>query len=1091
MNRFLFVPLTLTLCLPAVDAEEAGLPRLAVEGRNLEITEALVSVELEGRVAEIIYEIAYQNNTTRQQEGEFSLRLPVGATVSTYAIDVLGQMRPAVSVEKERARNAYESIKRRKVDPGLVERGADNVYRNRVFPIEPKSVKRVRIGYLRELGPEETLELPLDCEGRIGHFELTVTHPPSTPEIWEHSPLPAPERVDANTWRWSASDIHLTGRLALRPAPASQALQTLRIEGDVNGTRHFVAQGVFGPVKDNRSAAWRKIRVIWDASYSGRFRDHGGDLNALDQIWQWLGDAEVTVHRLNLELSPPVVFSLVGGDGSALRDHLAKIHYDGSADYSKIETFEGVTFIVGDGIVSSPIWAPKPLSGSPIFLLNSTDGLASPGMLASVDAVLDRRSGNFLKILQEHHDTPVIEGLAPANWQIVRNQNLYRITGVIPPEAPATLRLLGGGLQQREFSTTPTHGTKEWNFSRRLWAQDRLTNLEWQRDQERILEHAMAERLASDLTSLIVLERMEDHLRYRIPPPEPDLLTDYQRRLPQLQHLNNGKVTYAWSEKLQWFNTEFPWIDTELREETAAVAIFTKASRTVFEESQVLGTNLPALEAWLPEAQATLSASTKIESDDTFGTWKTEARERFEALRAIRARSEADPDKPFWVSVRGFVKERGVFPGVAPFPLGAAITKAGGPAYHGSLSRVFLYRDGQRTGYNLESSAAAPVPLRPGDMVVVESLASAYDFTTGFGDPFADGFGFSGQSPAAGGGPSVFEPPGSAKPKLAATQRTGTFGQNQIAETVGSIADDLPVLQVISGSDRKFLDALKAHPDPADFYLESLAGDFGKKAISHSTVVEIARHFQARNDHAFAYRVLTNLCELEPNPIEATRALAIWLCELGENDRAMTILHSLLASMDDNATKALVHHDLARLGGVSSHYAEAFAADAETTGPVLSPILLTDHFAISPNLHDALPTLRDALPLIETNSMPSDLRIVVTTAGGDATVMVATPHRHSLEGSGVIFNDTDPAWHHHHPRVSEYQIRRCLPGIHLPSLIPGTNHETAMTARIDLYLHWGSKNEERRSFTIILERDPIALPAVMIDWIKTGAAPSE
>lgn len=1076
MNRIALVVFASALCLPASANE--GLPRLAVAGRNLDIVEALVSVELEGRIAEIIYEIAYQNDTTRRQEGEFSLRLPAGATVSTYAIDVLGAMRPAVSVEKEQARNAYESIKRRKVDPGLVERGANNVYRNRVFPIEPKSTKRVRIGYLRELGIDETLDLPLACEGRIGRFELTVTRSPSMPEIREPSPLREPERVDADTWRWSASNIIMQGRLALPPPPAARRLETLRVEGSNNGVRHFVAQGELAPDANTRSESWRRVRVIWDTSYSGRFRDYGADLNALDQIWEWLGEAEVTAHLLSLELSPPFQFSVADGNGKALRDHFSRVRYDGSADYSKIDPFDGVTFIVGDGIVSSPIWAPKARSSGIVFLLNSSFDFASPELLAFVDGVLDRRPGNFLEILEDHRDSMVVEGLAPGSWQIVRNRTHYRITGVLPPGSPATLHLRGGGLEEREISTAPTRGTAEWNFTRRLWAQDRLADLERKRDSRKIEEHAIAERLASDLTSLIVLERMQDHVRYRIPPPEPHLLTEYQRLLSRENLHFNHAADAAWRKKLRWYETDFPWIDTELREEAAAVAIFTRAARTVFDENQVRGTNLPALEAWLPGTKAALTAVTKIDSDAAFGTWKTGARQQMEALHAIRESSEADPVSPFWFSVRGFVKERGVFQAEAPFFINAAIAKAGGPVFTGSLSRVYLYRDGQRTGYDLESYKALPVPLRPGDMIVVESRSGRYGYTAGFADPFSDGFSPE-TSSVGGGGAPVFETTGSVKPKTKAARQSESFGERQSVATTGSVIEESSGMPVASGADREFLNALKTHSDPAAFYRESLSGDFGKNAVSMGTVIEAARLLYERNDRDLAYGVLTNLCELEPNPVEATRSLAIWLCEFGEMDRAKQILRSLLSSAEDAATRALVQHDLARLTGESARFAEAVTTElkleANSNSPVLLPILLTDLFEIEPDT-------RAPLNLIKAKVMPSDLRIVVTTAGGEASLSVATPHRLALDRDEVIFEDPDPAWHHRHPRVYEYQIRRCLPGDHIPSLTPGNSHETAMTARVDLYLRRGGKDAKRRSFTFLLERDPISLPAVDFEW---------
>ena len=1066
------------LALAATPLAAQGLPQLAVEGKNLEILEALVSVEVEGRVAEIVYELAYQNDSNRRQEGEFSLQLPPDATVSTYAIDVLGVMRPAVSVEKERARNAYESIKRRQVDPGIVERQAGNVYRTRVFPLEPKSAKRVRIGYLRELNENGSLDLPLACEGRIGRFELTVRHPASTPGFKDLK-LPGPERPDKDTWHWTADDFRLSGGLVLPPFPAGHRVESLRVEGPPGGTRHLVIQGELSPQDAALSEAWRKVRVIWDASYSGRFRDHAAELAALDQIWNWLGETEVTLQTLSTELSPPLKVSLSDDGARVLREALQKTRYDGSADYSKIHLSGDITLLVGDGIVSSPIWRPFGAATGPVFLIKSTEGPASPEVLSAVDVEIDPRREDFLTRLREHRSPPLIQGLPRHLWNFVRTGSRYRLTGIIPPEIPATLHFHGGGMPDREISTAPTHGTEEWNFTRRLWAQDRLSDLEGRRDRDGILAHSVAERLASDFTSLIVLERMEDHLRYRIPPPEPDLLTEYQRLLPA-ETLWTGNAFVAWNGKRHWYTTDFPWIDTELREEAATVAIFTKAARRIFEEPALKASTVPALEAWIPEATATAANAAKIESKAGYEAWQAEARARFGALRKIREDNAArSPNRSFGVSVRGFVKERGVYQGESPFELKDAVAKAGGPNTYGTLSRVFLYRDGQRTGYNLESRQATAVPLRPCDMIVVESLpppaylylsADPFAAPAAGGDPLIDAHG-----PAAGGGAPVFETAGQAKPPTPRTPGTDPFGGGQRGTEEAAFIDGFAA-PAATDADADFLAALRAAPDPAAFYREALDGPFGADPVAPATVVEAARFLYSKGNADLAWKVLTTLCELEPNPVEATRALAFWLAEFGQRDRAFNLLGALLAAVPDKATKALVEQDRARLAGERDLFVPAVTADLESgETKSLAPVLLTDLFTLGGRAPKAAADFR-------AQAMPSDLRLVVSCAGGRAILEIAAPGRPLFQVEDAFGTDDEAVWRFDHPRLLEYQVRRALPGTYAPSLVRESETGGPVTVRLDVYLRWGTKDEERRSVTLLMDQSRMDLPKIDFGW---------
>jgi len=1061
---------------------ESGLPQLVIKGRDggqaLPIVEVLVSVEVEGRIAEIIYEIAYQNNTERRHEGEFSLQLPPGATVSTYAIDIRGEMRPAVAVEKERARKAYDTITSKLMDPGIVEREANNTYRTRIFPIEAKSVKRVRIGYLRELGPDRSLDVPLACEGLVTRFQLTVKQPPMEPEFVGFT-SPKAQRSNDSTWQWLGNNITLSGSLVLPPCPIPAGFSTSRVEGKPDGVRHFVVQGELARLEDNVSLPWKNVRLIWDASYSGRFRGQASEVAALDQIWPWLSaETTVTMQQLSTELSPEKVISVRDGDGRAVTDWIKGITYDGSADYSLVPPFDGVTLIIGDGVVSSPLWKARSRSGGPVILLNSTDAFGSPTTPAGVDVVLDPRREDFLATLQGLRNPTALVGLARENWSLVKLGQQYRLTGLLPPEAPATLQLSDGEIATKEISTVPTINSGEWNFARRLWAQDRLSKLEWQHDPEQIRQHAMAERLACDFTSLIVLERMEDHILYEIPPPEPELLKEYQRVILRKQFTAAGHAWTAWNRKQHWYQTEPPWIDTELRTEAAAVAIFTKAARSVFDEAAIGQATIPALETWTAAAEASANAANRINSHESFLEWQTDVGERFIGLQTIRdANADHSPEGPFHVSVRGFVVERDVIEGETPFLIRDAIQKVGGPTHYGSLSRVFLYRDGQRTGYNLNSRDAKPIFLRPCDMIVVESEPQISFLSAS--DPFADGFFAERSSAALGGGSPVFEQPGLARPVLPRQPANDTVGGEAQETTVASFsgaplpAPSSPLL------DQAFLEALRTAADPKAFYQESLSGDFGKFPVSQATVIETARWFSSREDKDLTYRILTNLCELEANQVEGTRALALWLVEFGDRERAVAILKRLTIVAPDEATTALVLYDLARISGETPDFLEAVKFDlAARSKDTLSPVVLTDYFSRGGRA-------TGPAGFVTPQAMPSDLRIVVASAGGEASLDVLPPTLTSQKNPGELIEDYG-VWSFDHPRVLEYQVRRAIPGAYRPKLIRWSNNEGPITVRIDTYLRWGTETEEHRSTTLLMSEREMALPEILFQWRVDG-----
>ena len=94
--------------------------------------------------------LTFTNPNARVFEGELEFPLPEGATVCGYALETNGEMVPGVVVPKETARVAFENEKRRGVDPGLVEHVKGNVWKTRIYPLQPKTPRKARVDYLVE-----------------------------------------------------------------------------------------------------------------------------------------------------------------------------------------------------------------------------------------------------------------------------------------------------------------------------------------------------------------------------------------------------------------------------------------------------------------------------------------------------------------------------------------------------------------------------------------------------------------------------------------------------------------------------------------------------------------------------------------------------------------------------------------------------------------------------------------------------------------------------------------------------------------------------------------------------------------------------
>lgn len=124
-----------------------------VDGRDVPLTIGYhkVRVEIRDQIARTTIEESFINHTKTRLEGIFHFPLPQDASISGFGMWINGELVEADVVEKQRAREIYETILRERRDPGLLEWTGGNIFKARVFPIEPHSEKRIKIVYTQVL----------------------------------------------------------------------------------------------------------------------------------------------------------------------------------------------------------------------------------------------------------------------------------------------------------------------------------------------------------------------------------------------------------------------------------------------------------------------------------------------------------------------------------------------------------------------------------------------------------------------------------------------------------------------------------------------------------------------------------------------------------------------------------------------------------------------------------------------------------------------------------------------------------------------------------------------------------------------------
>jgi hypothetical protein len=121
----------------------------------LELAALSVDVQTAGAMARYEIEHVFFNASEQQLEGTFRFPLPSGSIVTGLALEIDGELMDGEMLERERAREIYEEIVDSMRDPALLEWEAGQMFKLRVFPIQPGERKRVVMRYMAPLRPDE------------------------------------------------------------------------------------------------------------------------------------------------------------------------------------------------------------------------------------------------------------------------------------------------------------------------------------------------------------------------------------------------------------------------------------------------------------------------------------------------------------------------------------------------------------------------------------------------------------------------------------------------------------------------------------------------------------------------------------------------------------------------------------------------------------------------------------------------------------------------------------------------------------------------------------------------------------------------
>jgi Ca-activated chloride channel family protein len=194
--RFLSALLVLTILGGSLFAQgRIIIPRPPVDFKPNQVYLKSVdaAVELKQGVGNIILEQTFYNQSPVQLEGEYIFAIPDEAQIHDFHLYINGKKTKGKVLDGKEALKIYENIVRNLRDPALLEYAGYGLFKARVFPILPKSDRKIELSYAQVVSYDSgtyrfTLPIRQSGQGAIKDFHLSINLETEAPIATIYSP---------------------------------------------------------------------------------------------------------------------------------------------------------------------------------------------------------------------------------------------------------------------------------------------------------------------------------------------------------------------------------------------------------------------------------------------------------------------------------------------------------------------------------------------------------------------------------------------------------------------------------------------------------------------------------------------------------------------------------------------------------------------------------------------------------------------------------------------------------------------------------------------------------------------------------------
>jgi hypothetical protein len=499
----------------------------------VQIQSCSIKVDANLFVAKTVIELEFYNPNNNTVEGVKNFKLDTGLAITGFELELNGKFRKGSIEQSAKAAQAYNAIVGKRVDPALLQMTGDNFYTLRIFPFDPRGTRKIRFTIHQLMKSKKdavAYALPLAFTDTIRKFTTSVhafgiSLPPRDPG----------GIINEAFFHFTGSEANLLyerrNLIANQPVlfelPISQASVTCF--GKKDGKTYFATR-YLPAVPPSYAINAKTLTVFWDVSASGSQRQVDKEINFLKQYVALHKPSTLEIVSFNYKIRNRTIFN--SGDRSWI-NYLKNIVYDGGTQIGCIDLSQvksDVALIFSDGINGYGNAHPKAGSGY-VFSLHATNSV-NKTLLSEITAPtggtdIDLLTTNFSDAVKIASTAKVnLVDIYSTSGRTVIDSSTASPNGVVfiggTTEVYSDTLLLVYGNNVREAVTAKitmdqSNACIDSSLALLKTLSDFASHVA-RRDYTN--DFGLREKIVTYTTSYIVLEKIEDYVRYGIEPPD-------------------------------------------------------------------------------------------------------------------------------------------------------------------------------------------------------------------------------------------------------------------------------------------------------------------------------------------------------------------------------------------------------------------------------------------------------------------------------------------------------------------------------------------------------------------------------------------